>query len=126
MVGRRAAAGVAGLIAVIGLASCSSIPSTMASKTPAIQTGAGSSSEKSALLTTADLRAIPGAPADITVSSPKQPKTVYQDPDQIGPCGRKLPIPTASKIAVREFGGATLNGFQIVLDISPARATRFV
>jgi hypothetical protein len=128
MVGRRAAAGVvAGLIALMGVSSCSSsTPRSLHSNTPAIATGAGSSSQKSALLTTDDLRAIPGAPADIRVASPDQPTSLYQNPDQIGPCGQKLAIPTSSRIAVREFGSASLNGFQMVLDVSAARATAFV
>jgi hypothetical protein len=117
---------VAGLVTAVALTGCSSPSSALRSKTPAIRTGTGTASEKKALLTTADLQGIPGAPADITVDSPKQPTTVYQDPDEIGPCGRKLAIPKSSQRAISEFGTATFNGFQMVIDVSVGRATAFV
>ena len=77
-------------------------------------------------MTTSDLQGIPGAPTDIKVDSPKQPNSIYQDPDQIGPCGKRLAIPKASKFAISEFGTATFNGFQLVIDVPVMRASAFV
>jgi hypothetical protein len=77
-------------------------------------------------LTTNDLRAIPGAPTQIEVDSSKQPSGVYRDPDQIAPCGEKLEIPASSRTEIRQFGAATVDGFQLVVDVSVAKATAFV
>jgi hypothetical protein len=118
--------GVAVFLAAAALTSCSSTPSALRSKTPPLRTGTGSASEKRALLTTADLQGIPGAPADILVDSPNQPNTVDQNPDVIGPCGRKFTMPASPHMAISEFGTATFNGFQIVIDVSVGRATAFV
>jgi hypothetical protein len=115
-----------GVAVASALSACSSTPAPTRSLTPAIPTGRGTASEKEALLTTNDLRAIPGAPTQIEVDSSKQPSGVYRDPDQIAPCGQRLEIPASSQTEIRQFGAATVDGFQLVVDVSVARATAFV
>jgi hypothetical protein len=113
-------------IAAVALAGCGTTPAPLRSDTPTIPTSTGTASEKQALLTTADLRAIPGAPAGIEADPSGGGNTLYRDPNQIGPCGEKLPLPVSSSTAVRPFDSATLEGFQVIVDLPVATATAFV
>jgi hypothetical protein len=113
---------VAAAATAAALGGCSSTPAPPASKTPALPTNKGTASQREALLSTADLRAIPGAPAGLGVDA----GGLYEDPNQIAPCGEKLAIPASSKTAIRPFGTTTLHGFQLIVDVSVTRATAFI
>src|ERR1700683_3626853 len=61
------------------------------SHTPSVHYGGHSLALKEALLTTGDMRVLPGAPADIRVGAVDKTKGLYDDPDPRLPCGRKAP-----------------------------------
>ena len=105
------------VVATGALGGCSSTPVAPASKTPALPTNRGTASQRDALLTTAELKAIPGAPAGIEVDA----GGLYEDPNQIAPCGEKLAIPASAATAIRPFGAAALHGFQLIVDVPVRR-----
>lgn len=102
------------LVALAGVG-CSSDGDRPASQTPRVTTDNTTSELKSALLTTADVRAVQGLPNDLAVTS-LDDMSVYEDPDPRGPCGAKIAPPDFSDGVGVAFRSTSLGGFHFVVE----------
>jgi hypothetical protein len=116
-----------GLI-VVGACGCStSTPSSSpTSLTSPLPLNAGSQSLKAALLTTNDLEAVPGAPADIRTIEPTGASSVFTDPDPRGPCGAHIPYPNFSTGATLAIQSSQLAGAEVAVDLPGSQAADFL
>jgi hypothetical protein len=115
------------------LAACSSggsAPATStttassASKTPQI-TVASDGPLAAALLTTDDLRAIEGLPADAAVVALGD-LSVYVDPDPRGPCGAKVPVLDLTSGAGVGLQSASVQGVELVARSDAKTASEYL
>lgn len=118
------------IIGLIVLAACgcgtstpSSSPTSLTSPLPA---NVGTQSLKAALLTTHDLQAVPGAPADIRTTEPTGASSVFTDPDPRGPCGARIPYPDFSTGATLAIQSSQLAGAEVAVDLPGAHAADFL
>jgi len=124
-----------GVVLLVVAAACSNTnpaatqPSTTGaaprSLTPLVTTGPAAARLSAALLTTADLRATPGAPADVR-AVPANSAKLFADPDPRAPCGKHLAQPDLSASAGVAFQSSSLAGFEFVVAETVARAGAYV
>jgi hypothetical protein len=116
-----------GLIAVGACGCGTSTPSSSpTSLTTPLPVNAGSQPLKAALLTTNDLEAIPGAPADIRTIEPTGASSIFTDPDPRGPCGAHIPYPNFSMGAALAIQSTQLAGAEVAVDLPGSQAAEFL
>jgi hypothetical protein len=95
------------------------------SLTPLVTTGAAAGRLTVALLTTADFRAISGAPTDLR-AVPANNASLFADPDPRSPCGKRLAQPDFAAGAGVGIQSTGLGGFEFVIPETVGRATAYV
>jgi hypothetical protein len=94
------------------------------SRTPRITVGSGTPLFK-ALVTAADLRAVPGLPSDVHVTSLKD-LNVFEDPDPRAPCGAHVPRLNLAGAAGVGIRSSTVQGAELVVPYGPPLAGSYL